>query len=60
MYRAKVNFLWFKAREKVEEIQDNWKPYFEKVGKKEVSEFVEEAKPVKKKVAKKKVAKKEE
>ena len=31
-WKAKENILWFKEGEIVEEIEDNWKPYFDEIG----------------------------
>ena len=44
MYKAKHDILWFKKGQEVEEIQDNWKPYFEEV-KAKVEKKVEAPKP---------------
>lgn len=34
-WKAKQDILWFSKGQVIEEIQDNWKPYFENLGVKE-------------------------
>ena len=49
-WKAKVDILWHKKGDRVSQIQDNWKPYFDKVESvKEAPEVSKPKKTVKKK-----------